>query len=112
MAYFPMPPPGVPGRLRASMRELDSANSTDYLPVHKFTSVKKLEQGEIVALDIAMMPTALRWHKGEKLRLTLAGRYVRGGGLPLTTINKGKHIIHSGGEHPSYLQVPVVPWTK
>jgi predicted acyl esterase len=111
-AYFPMPPPGVPGRLRASMRELDSDLSTEYLPVHKFQSVKKLAKGEIVALDIAMMPTALRWHKGEKLRLTIAGRFVRGAGLPLTTLNKGKHIIHSGGEHASYLQLPVVPWTK
>ena len=112
MAYFPMPPPGVPGRLRASMRELDSAESTDYLPVHKFTSVKKLMPGEVVALDIAMMPTAMRWHKGQKLRLTIAGRYVRGGGLPLTTLNQGTHIVHGGGEHASYLQLPVVPWTK
>jgi predicted acyl esterase len=112
MAYFPMPPPGAPGRLRASMRELDDDLSTDYLPVHKFTSVKKLEQGEVVALDIAIMPTALRWHKGQKLRLTLAGTFVRGGGLPLTTLNKGTHVVYSGGEHASYLQLPVVPWTK
>lgn len=83
-----------------------------YLPVHKFESAKKLEKGEIVALDIALMPTALRWHKGEKLRLTIAGRLVRGAGLPLTRLNKGKHLIHSGGEHASYLQLPMVPWTK
>jgi hypothetical protein len=37
---------------------------------------------------------------------------VRGSGLPLTTLNKGTHIIHSGGDHASYLQLPVVPWTK
>jgi uncharacterized protein len=112
MAYFPMPPPGVPGRLRASMRELDEDLSTDYLPVHALTTAKKLKKGEIVALDIAMMPTAMRWHKGQKLRLTLAGTFVRGSGLPLTTLNKGKHIIHSGGDSASYLQLPIVPWTK
>lgn len=112
MTYFPMPTPGVPGRLRASMRELDSAKSTDYLPVHKLTTPQKLKEGEIVELDIAMMPTAMRWHKGQKLKLTIAGTFVRGSGLPLTTLNKGTHIIHSGGDHASYLQLPVVPWTK
>jgi predicted acyl esterase len=54
----------------------------------------------------------MRWRKGEKLRLTIAGRFVRGSGLPLTTLNQGKHIIYSGGEHASYLQLPVVPWTE
>ncbi|HET8932834.1 MAG TPA: CocE/NonD family hydrolase [Polyangiales bacterium] len=112
MTYFPMPPPGVPGRLRASMRELDKDKSTDFLPVHKLTDAQKLKKGEVVELNLAMMPTALRWHKGQKLKLTIAGTYVRGSGLPLTTLNKGTHIIHSGGDHASYLQLPVVPWTK
>jgi hypothetical protein len=39
-------------------------------------------------------------------------RLGRGSGLPLPTLNKGMHIVHSGGDHASYLQVPVVAWTK
>jgi predicted acyl esterase len=109
--YFPKPAPGAPGRLRASMRELDKNLSTEYLPVHAFQSAKKLGGGEVAELDIAIQPTALRWHKGQKLRLTIAGTFVRGGGLPLTTLNKGTHIVHTGGEHASYLQIPVVKWT-
>jgi hypothetical protein len=41
----------------------------------------------------------------------LAGSYVKGPDLPLTTLNEGKHVIHTRAEHASYLQVPTVPWT-
>ena len=109
--YFPVPAPGVPGRLRASMRELDKSKSTEFLPVHAFRTPHKLGKGEVVQLDIALMPTALRWHKGEQLQLTIAGSYVKGSGLPLPTLNHGKHIVHTGKDHASYIQLPVVPWT-
>jgi hypothetical protein len=109
--YFPLPPPGPPGRQRASLRGLDSAKSTDFLPVHAFTTPQKLGAGEVVPVDIAIMPTALRWHAGQTLKLTISGTYVRGSGLSLATINQGTHVIHTGGERASYLQVPVVPWT-
>jgi predicted acyl esterase len=110
--YFPAPPPGVPGRLRVSMRELASDKSTDYLPVHAFDAPQKLSPGEIVAVDIAMMPTAMRWHAGQQLKLTVAGTYLKGSGLPLTTLNQGTHVVHTGAEHASFLQLPSVPWTQ
>ena len=50
--------------------------------------------------------------KGQKLRVQVAGRYIREGWFePLTweTNNKGNHIIHSGGKYDSYLQVPIIP---
>jgi uncharacterized protein len=98
-------------RLRACMRALDSDKSTPYLPVHAFLEPKKLAAGEVVQLDIALMPTAMQWHKGQQLKLTLAGTYVKGSGLPLPTLNKGTHVIHTGGGTASYLQVPSVRWT-
>jgi hypothetical protein len=48
---------------------------------------------------------------GQQLKLTIAGTYVRGSGLPLTTLNKGKHIVHTGAERASFIQLPMVPWT-
>jgi predicted acyl esterase len=109
--YFPKPPPGAPGRLRASLRKLDTDKSTDYLPVHAFSTPQKLSAGEVVPVDISIMPTALRFHAGQQLKLTIAGTFVRGATLPLTTINKGMHVVHTGAERASYLQLPVVAWT-
>jgi predicted acyl esterase len=40
-AYFPVPPPGAPGRQRVSLRGLDSDKSSDFLPVHAFTTPQK-----------------------------------------------------------------------
>jgi predicted acyl esterase len=109
--YFPRPPPGAPGRQRVSLRQLDPKLSSADLPVHAFTTPQKLSAGEVVAVDVTIMPTALRFHAGQQLKLTIAGTFLKGGGLPLMTINQGMHVVHSGGERASYLQLPVVPWT-
>lgn len=108
LEYFPAPPPGAPGRQRVSLRALDPGKSTDFLPVHAFKSAQKLAPGEVVPVDIAIMPTAMRWHAGQQLKLTIAGTYVKGPALPLPTLNKGTHVIHTGADRASYLQLPVV----
>lgn len=106
------PHPGAWGKLRVSARELDEKLSTKYNPVLKHKTVQKLSAGEIVPVDIAIVPSARIWHKGEKLRIQIAGRYIREGWFePLAwdTDNKGKHIIHTGGQYESFIQVPVIP---
>lgn len=63
-------------------------------------------------MDIEIVPSSRIWHKGEKLRVQVAGRYIREGWFePLAwdTDNKGRHIIRTGGEYQSFLQVPVIP---
>jgi hypothetical protein len=30
---------------------------------------------------------------------------------PLPTMNAGIHVIHGGGDHQSFLQIPVIPVT-
>jgi predicted acyl esterase len=72
----------------------------------------KLSKGEIVPIDVEIVPSSRIWHKGEKLRIQIAGRYIREGWFePLAwdTDNHGNHIIHTGGEYESYVQVPVIP---
>lgn len=104
--------PGAWGKMRVSMRELDEKLSTKFNPVLKCRNVQKLKPGEIVPIDIAIVPSARIWHKGEKLRIQIAGRYIREGWFePLAwdTDNKGTHIIHTGGEYESFLQVPLIP---
>ena len=110
-AYFPLvPPPGSPGRLRASLRELDPRLSTHYIPVQKFRHAQKLRTGEIVPIDIALQPRAYLFHAGQKLRLTIAGHSIKytTAGSSVPTLNQGTHVLHTGARYPSYLQVPVI----
>ena len=109
--YVPVPPPGAPGRQRVSLRALDGAKSHADQPVHAFTTPQKLTPGEVVPVDIAIVPTAMRWHAGQQLKLTIAGAPVKGPSLPLKTLNVGTHVVHTGASRASYLQVPVVAWT-
>lgn len=93
------------GRLRASLRALDEARSTDFLPVHAFRKNEYLSAGQIVPLEVAIAPTGMVWRKGQELRLTVAGDVLKGNTAPS---NAGRHIVHTGGKYASYLQLPVV----
>jgi predicted acyl esterase len=122
--YFPIPPAGVHGRLRTSLRKLDLELSTDFIPIQSFDHPETLLPGEIVPVDIAIMPASEVFHAGEQLRLTIAGHAFTAppsdtpltGMLafmpplpPLPTKNAGVHVIHGGGDHQSFLQIPVIP---
>lgn len=102
---------GSNGRLRASMRHLDAAKSTDAVPAHSFDRVEKLKAGEVVCLDIDLFPVGLALYPGEQLRLIVSGHHILGGVMPGTAnvpvSNYGRHVIHTGGEHASYLQLPM-----
>lgn len=101
------------GRLRASMRKTDPEKSTEQEPFYPFDEPMPLSPGEIVALDIGIPPTGLLFHNGEKLRLTITGFDAYGPGSGTGAIgtgkNKGRHIIHFGGEYDSHLLIPVIP---
>lgn len=104
--------PGAWGKIRVSHRELDPKLSTKFQPVMAHRSEEKLSPGEIVPVEIEIVPSSRIWHKGEKLRIQIAGRYIREGWFePLAwdTDNRGRHIIHTGGSYESYIQVPVIP---
>jgi predicted acyl esterase len=106
------PHPGAWGKCRVSHRELDPELSTKFQPVMAHKRELKLSKGEIVPIDVEIVPSSRIWHKGEKLRIQIAGRYIREGWFePLAwdTDNHGNHIIHTGGEYESYVQVPVIP---
>jgi predicted acyl esterase len=106
------PHPGTWGRARVSRRELDPKLSTKYQPVQAHLKDEKLSPGEIVPIDIEIVPICRFWHKGQQLRLQIAGRYIREGWFEpffWDTDNKGTHVIHTGGKYDSYLQIPVIP---
>jgi predicted acyl esterase len=102
---------GSTGRLRVSMRHLDETLSTDEVPVHSFDRVEKLTPGEVVEVEIDLLPVGLVFRPGEQLRLVISAQNLFGQWMPAlreyTPQNKGRHVVHTGGNHASYLQLPV-----
>ncbi|MEV4395307.1 CocE/NonD family hydrolase C-terminal non-catalytic domain-containing protein [Nonomuraea sp. NPDC049607] len=93
------------------MRHLDENLAADDMPAHSFDWIEKLSPGQIVALDIDLFPIGMSFQPGERLRFVVSGRHLLGPMMPALVeyipTNKGLHVIHTGGEHASYLQLPV-----
>lgn len=75
---------GAWGRLRAAMRQLDSDLSTDEIPAYTFDQVEKLDEGEIVKLDIVVSPVGLSYKAGETLRVGISTKDELGSVMPGT----------------------------
>jgi len=96
------------GWCRASRRELDSAESTEWHPVQKGASEQKLKDGEIVPVDIELYPSSTFFSTGETLQLIIASDEI----IPSppyrkdASFNRGQHVLHFGGKYDSYLLVP------
>jgi putative CocE/NonD family hydrolase len=63
------------GWQRAAHRELDEALSSPPQPVHTHRIAQPLRDGEIVPVDVALMPHATRFLRGDVLRLDVRGRW-------------------------------------
>lgn len=102
---------GSDGRLRVSMRHLDETLSTEDVPAHTFDRIEKLSPGEVVDVEIDLLPVGLAFHPGEQLRLVISGRSILGTMMPgireYAPANSGQHVIHTGGDRASYLQLPL-----
>ncbi len=112
ITIFGEPHPGAWGKMRVSRRKLDEKLSTDYNPVQAHTEDEKLKPGEIVPVDIEIVPTSRFWHKGQHIRVQISGRYIREDWFePLIwdQDNVGNHLIYTGGQYESFLQIPVIP---
>ena len=99
------------GWRKVSNRELDQVESTEWHPVQKGTSEKKLKLGEIVPVDIALYPSSTFFASGESLQLIISGSEIISS-PPYIKSNKGNcgtHVLHFGGEYDSYLLVPKIP---
>lgn len=95
---------GSHGELRASMRKpLIDCKPLDYA----FDTVEKLKEGQITPLKIALTPIAMKWCKGEILRLRISASPLSGPalpGLPTPPKQQGeKHTFYTGDEYESKL---------
>ena len=107
--------PAALGWLRVSHRELDKEKSTPYQPFHQHQRELKLKAGEIVPVEIEIWPSSTLFDRGEKLRVVVQGSDIyaypneRHTNEHTATVNKGMHVIYSGGKYDSHLLVPVIP---
>lgn len=107
------PHPGAWGKCRVSRAEVDTKLTKKHNPVYTMKGEpKKLADGEVREVEIAIVPTARVYHKGERFRIQISGRYIREGWFePLAwdQDNHGTHCVHTGGEHASYIELPIIP---
>jgi len=109
--------PVAVGWQRASHREPDRERSTPYLPVLAHQRALPVPRGEIVRLDIEVLPSGTRFEAGERLRLVVQGTDVNRYPKPAVyarhedTVNSGPHVVHTGGRFASCLVIPVLPGT-
>lgn len=121
--------PVAQGWLRASHRALDEQQSRPFLPVHRHESIEPLTPGTVYEVDVEILPTSLVLPAGYRLTLDVQGHdyaYPGMDDLPAAQRRPGSFLhndpadrpkelyggevtIHTGGEHSSYLLLPVIP---
>jgi predicted acyl esterase len=76
----------------------------------------KLDANEIVPVEIEIWPSSTLFERGEKLQVVVQGSDIYSYRMPksqiiehASTVNKGEHVIHTGGTYDSHLLVPVIP---
>ena len=104
------------GLLKVSHRTLDEARSTDYWPVHTHAAVDyaPLESGEVVAIEVGLNPSSAMIRTGCRLRIDV--QPYAPSGVPVRAYDESYHVgatntVYTGPDHPSYVQLPIVPAT-
>ncbi|QMU80289.1 CocE/NonD family hydrolase [Streptacidiphilus sp. PB12-B1b] len=104
------------GRQRLSLRQLDTTASAPHRPVHTFLTPQPLSPGEAVAVQIPLVESSTLFRAGETLRLLVSGRELErrnplNGQFPshYPRSRGGYCTLHWGADHPSALEVPVIP---
>lgn len=98
------------GWLRLSHRELDEEKSTSIQPWLKHHRIQKVHPGEVIPVEIELLPSSTFFEAGSTLRLIVQGQelldYAGFGHDEL--VNRGLHRIFTGGQYDSHLIVLAV----
>lgn len=96
------------GWLRASQRHLDPVRSTPSRPYLTHDRVEKVQPGDIVPVEIEILPSSTAFEPGETLRLRVSGRDIVEHGRfgHDDSVNRGRHRLHAGADHPARLLIP------
>lgn len=101
------------GFMRVSLSEINEKDSLFYQPEHNFNRKKTIASGEIIKLEISLLPSATLFRQDDELRLVIQG-------IPLLKYGKfhqigeyeksaaGKCYVWSSNRYPSALLIPIV----
>lgn len=102
------------GMLKVSHRKLDPKRSTNYRPVHTHLEADyaPLKANEVVPVEVELWPNTALVKKGHRIRLDLQPHDGCGGSrhsYDASYHTGAQNTIYTGPNHPSYLQLPVIP---
>lgn len=104
------------GWLKASQRRLNERRSQPWLPVHTYDVREPLRPGEVVPVEVELLPSATFFRRGDVLELDIQGRYFFSRnplfGQLLAAYEPSPPataVLHCGGAHDAHLLVPVIP---
>lgn len=99
------------GWLRVSHRALDQTRSRPFQPVLSHDKVQLIEPGEVVPVEIEILPSSTSFEAGESLRLVVGGADLYSNAMlhHRERCNEGHHSLHCGGDYASSLLVPFIP---
>lgn len=102
--------PVTNGWLRVSHRALDPVRSRPFQPVLKHDKVELVAPGQIVPVDIELLPSSTSFGAGESLRLIIRGSDIYSHAMlhHRERCNEGAHTLHLGGDYAARLLVPFV----
>ena len=104
------PHPGTWGKMRISHRALDEEKSTHFQPIQSHLKEEKIQPGEVVPVDVELVPISRFWHKGQSLRIQIAGHYIREDWFePLGYRQPRRHLCLHGRQVQLLPQIPVIP---
>ncbi|WP_077035069.1 CocE/NonD family hydrolase [Pelomonas sp. KK5] len=107
--------PLAKGWLKVSHRKVDEARSTPYTVKHTHLKADHapLQPGEVVRVEIEIIPNTALIRKGYRLRVDIQpfDGYDHGPrhGYDASTHDGARNTIHTGPDHPAWIQLPVVP---
>jgi uncharacterized protein len=99
------------GWLRLSHRALDPLRSRPFQPVLSHDHVQLIKPGEVVPVQIEILPSSTSFEAGDRLRLVVSGSDIYSHAMlhHRERCNEGTHTLHLGGAYDSGLLVPFVP---
>jgi hypothetical protein len=102
--------------LRVSHRALDAGLSEPWWPVHRHDRAEPPAPGERAAVDVALLPSATVFRRGDVLRLDVQGHWFHPrnpitGAFPAwyEPTAAGRAVLHLGGADEARLLVPIRP---
>jgi uncharacterized protein len=103
------------GWQRVGLRRIDEALSEPHRPVRSFDVEEPLSPGQIVPIDIEMLPSSTLFRRGETLRLDVQGHWFWRrnpffGSFPpdFQPSPAGTIVLHTGGAYAAHLLVPLI----